>query len=748
MNKTKQQQIDVSTTIRQIEMKMMDTNAFLHSTYEPETYIDKLLNDQCDLALSRGIEHFNVSDFIDILSTIKAKTENQFVTYRKSVDQLQVQCLDEEENHQQTIKVVRHKFNKCIEEFKQIENDVTEISTEVMQAGERLQDLRAEVKRGKQAMEIMELFKKFNTDKQFNPEKYDRPVPKKNFAIIIKKLKTLSKELQNPDTALGKRNIEKFYEYIEKSYLFKFTGFLKEKNIKKMAEIAQFLYYLNGGEMCITEYLENNSFLMDDNDIRGDENRAENDPPVERDKERVENQCFRAFLKKIMDQIQRERRDIEKIFVNKEMVLMKYLEQLFEYRIRGFLQLYLYKGYEEDPNFDWQYLFKYYDSYCYITENFSKNLLALKINGTFLNELIEDMFSEDKEYNYCETEIHYIAGVFKENKEKYNQRKKEIRIDNATKVNSSMLNTFITLDEIKAVINQFYFALKRAQILTIPQNVEYVTTKIMYLGYAWIDDVLVDLSSKMNSLTQKFSGIKESTIQFLTNYFSLIKNIIEVNQYFQQIIETIILPIFKFNFQKFSNYKRKFVKRTTQIEYNISESFKNINDFLVLSMEKMLTYKHEFKCKDENDLTWIMNPFCTPICKNLCSSLTTVVKTIQDNLTGMNKRNFLVYFAHSFHDMYLRVIKKLKITPVSGGLLLMYDVNEIYTTLKNLKFPVSVKPLFDNFNLLFKIFTIPKNNLMLITDALIRDGNFAYVDPNDLLKCRTDFDKNMKVVAY
>ena len=47
-----------------------------------------------------------------------------------------------------------------------------------------------------------------------------------------------------------------------------------------------------------------------------------------------------------------------------------------------------------------------------------------------------------------------------------------IRIDNATKVNSSMLNTFITIDEIKAVINQFYFALKRAQILTIPQNVE------------------------------------------------------------------------------------------------------------------------------------------------------------------------------------------------------------------------------------------------------------------------------------
>ena len=97
---------------------------------------------------------------------------------------------------------------------------------------------------------------------------------------------------------------------------------------------------------------------MDANDIRGDENRAENDPPVDRANEFVENPCFRAFLKKILDQLQKERRDIEKIFVNnKDIVLMKYIEQLFEYRIRGFLQLYLYKGYEVDPNFEWQYLY-------------------------------------------------------------------------------------------------------------------------------------------------------------------------------------------------------------------------------------------------------------------------------------------------------------------------------------------------------------------------------------------------------
>ena len=243
MNQSQQIHHDINEIKRTIDNQLKTTNVFIYSSYEAESYIDNLLNDQCDYALHKGIETFDVNEFIQILSTIKSRTESQFVTYLKSVNKLQGECIKEEEEHQQTMVTVKKKYNKCVEEFKQIENDVTEISTDVMQAGERLQDLRAEVKRGKQAMQILELFKQLNVDKQFDPRKYDKDRPKKNFAIVLKKLKTLSKELHNPDTALGKRNIEKLYEYIEIVYLQKFIDYLKEKNIRGMTEISMFLFY-------------------------------------------------------------------------------------------------------------------------------------------------------------------------------------------------------------------------------------------------------------------------------------------------------------------------------------------------------------------------------------------------------------------------------------------------------------------------------------------------------------------------
>ena len=103
----------------------------------------------------------------------------------------------------------------------------------------------------------------------------------------------------------------------------------------------------------------------------------------------------------------------------------------------------------------------------------------MKISGSFLSELIENLFEEDKEYNYCDTETTYINGLIKENKEKYNHRKKEIKLDSTSKIQLDQLDSLINIDNIKELINQIVFALTRSQVLTLPEFIDSVVSKIM-----------------------------------------------------------------------------------------------------------------------------------------------------------------------------------------------------------------------------------------------------------------------------
>ncbi|EKE37654.1 hypothetical protein ENUP19_0347G0031 [Entamoeba nuttalli] len=731
--------------LKSIEQRLQDTNVFLQSTFEPEIYIDSLLSEQCDYSIEKGIEAFDIDPILQCLNVIKSRIDNQFIAYKRSVEQLQEQCVHEEETHISTVTNAREKFNKALEEFKQTENGVSELSTDIMQAGERLQDLTVEANRGRQASMIIDMFTKFNKDNNFDPRKYTEEYPDIDFVTRIKKLKTLCKELQNPQTTLGIANTEKFYSYIENEYMKKFSTAMTEKNINEMKDYAELLYYLNGGDKCVKEYLKSNAFLYDEIDIRQDEQLAETDQEIDNKVCKINNQCLQAFLKKILNQIQKEKREIEKVFVQKDIVVAKYVQKIFKFRIANFYSVYVYKGYDEDPDFFWKYLFKCYDAYDQITNSFVKSLTSFGINGAFLSDLVERVFEEDKTSNYSETEISYIASVFKQNQDSYNANKKSIKIDNVSKLNMDGFSKIIEPTTIKNVCDQLSFALIRAQSLTLPDSFDYVISKLFTSLTQWLDYVLLDCCERMVYLTQKQPNHPDKSIPFLSSYLTLLDNICKSISLIQVMFEKNLTPCFKYSVQKLNEYNKQFKNKIQSIQSTLSTSIENLCNWLLNCIEKLMNYKNEFKFKDEKDETWVLNPRATSIGIEICKYLNNTIKIVNSKLTGLNKKNFLIRIAHGFHDLFIRTIKKLKITPISGGFVFMYDVSAICDTVRALKFPAVVRPMFENLSLLFKIFCTPKDQVILIANAILGDGGFKYVDPNDLFKCRTDFSKDMKI---
>ncbi|ELP91679.1 exocyst complex component, putative [Entamoeba invadens IP1] len=739
--------------LKEVERRLMDTNIFLQSTFDPEIFVDSLLSDQSDYSIAKGIETFDIDPFLSLLNLSKSRIDNQFLAYKKSVEEFQEQCLLEEQNHVASVTACRKKFDKALTQFKETENGVSELSTEVMQAGERLQDLATEASRGKQASLILEMFRTLNGDKNFDPVMYkkrreeldeDDDDAEVNFVIRVKKLKSLSKELKSPESVLGRKNVETLFEFLERDYLKNFKTAMAEKNLITMKDNAEMLYYLNGGDTCVDEYIESNEFLNDEVAIHKEEALAESDIEINKTVVAINSQVLAAFLKTLLAQIQKEKQRIEKIFVQKDVVLARYVQKIVEVRVTGFLSGYLYKGLDTDPDFNWKYLFLLYDSYTQMSNFFNKTLTSSGMNAVFLSDLVENVFNEDKTSNYNPTETEYIASVFKAHKDKYTAKKKTVKADSSTKVVMSGFGELIDPKEVKLICDQLSFGMVRAQTLSVPEDFDGLTTQLFTYLIQWMDEVLKDVVDKMEYQTSKQSVNPKNVENFLKGYLQLLTNVTTSVRSVQVMFEKSITPCFKYSIQKLQGYTDTFKGRIENLESGISESLSELGKWLVGNCEKILNYKNEFKLKDENDDTWV-TAGCSQICKETCRFIQMIVVAFEKGLTGSNKRNFLVTFANGLHGQFIKIIKKLKITPISGGFLFMYDVSAIVDTVRRLSFPVTVRPMFENLSSLFKIFCIPKSQVLDITTAIMKDGGFMGIDPNEVLKCRTDYSKEMHV---
>ena len=393
-----------------------------------------------------------------------------------------------------------------------------------------------------------------------------------------------------------------------------------------------------------------------------------------------------------------------------------------------------------------EYLYKLYDAMDQSQTFLLKSLINIDgISMKSIDRMIEECFKEDVETHYRVNEMNYIEEIFKINKKEYDVQKKNYKIDKPSKINLEECHKVLDLEVTKQLLKEYTFANQRAKRICFAKDAPEFIQKLNKVCVKWIDDVVLDLSERILTLAQKMPNDPLKSIELLKGFMSLFSNVVNTVDTLQITIQEDVLQQLQFNYELFNQCDEALGSRIDKIERNICRAFETIIEWVATLVDKLMKYKNEFKFKDEMDDSWRNAPQCTLVMKDMCYYITSYIKLFDEHIKGMNHRNFMMLLGHRLFDVLIAGFKELKITPFSGGFLFMYDIRYIYEVVRLASFPTQIKYMFGNMTMLFKIYCIDKDLIPDIVRTIMDDGGFDFIEPNDMLKCRTDFTKAMLV---
>lgn len=382
-----------STTKRRITTLLQDTTVFSKADFYPEAFVEKLLEEECSKCLNTEDGLGTLDGIIEAVCYSEDVMGKLFDTYAQGTDRMEEQCIEDEEKTDVVISKARTKMNKLTATFKSTEESIESVAQEVMQSGQRLLDLREEVTRMREALNVLILFNRMKKDEDFKPSAYDVDPLDVEFVVGIRKLKMICKELFSEDLIWVLQNVGDYHRHLLEVLQKRFEKGFEEKDFNTMQDAEELLYYLNGGSSAVEYYIDNNAYLNDEKDLLADETLANETHEVDYTQCLIHDQRVLSFLKRVIQQIQKEARDIERVFVQKENVMELFVKQVFIVRIQNFLDVYMHEAVETNE----EYLFKCYDAYDQLQTYLTKVLENTGISSKFINEQIGLVFHDDIE---------------------------------------------------------------------------------------------------------------------------------------------------------------------------------------------------------------------------------------------------------------------------------------------------------------------------------------------------------------
>ena len=273
-----------------------------------------------------------------------------------------------------------------------------------------------------------------------------------------------------------------------------------EKNINEMKIKSDLMYHLNGGMAVVDLYIENNDFLNDDNDVVADEKLASQKEQLDMTKLSISNERVTTFYKKMVQQLQREKSNIDKIFIQKDEVTELMLKNIFEYRIQNFLDIYLHESSESTR----EYLYKLYDALEQSHNFLGKSLVNIEgLSNKSIERMIEETFRDDIVTHYRTNERNFVDEIFRTNKKEYDVQKKTFKIDKPSKINLAECHKVLDVEVTKELLREYSFSNQRAKRICLPKDLPGFIKTMFGLCLKWVEDVLVDVSERLLTLSQK-----------------------------------------------------------------------------------------------------------------------------------------------------------------------------------------------------------------------------------------------------
>ncbi|KAI9066419.1 exocyst complex protein [Trametes sanguinea] len=271
-----------------------------------------------------------VDKLIAVRKDVQAKTEQMEKSVRVA-----------ERDYSKKMAELNRGFEAVGQSFSGMETKMNEVGRTAIRIGEQMESVHLQRQRAQAAYDLIDFYGQFAKDDttRIDALKKEGKEGRRKVAVLLRRLATVAKEVDLPNSDKTRENIDRYCEKFEKDMLHLFDRAYRRGDPKMMHHCAQTLLDFNGGASCVQVYVNQHDFFIN----RVAESTAIDDllwetlpdpdaPPP------VSETGLQELFAEIRTTVGQEAQIVQAVFPNPAYVMQVFLQRVFAQSIQHHLE--------------------------------------------------------------------------------------------------------------------------------------------------------------------------------------------------------------------------------------------------------------------------------------------------------------------------------------------------------------------------------------------------------------------------
>ncbi|KAI0346802.1 exocyst complex component Sec10 [Trametopsis cervina] len=285
------------------------------------------------------------------IHTLEAAVD-QLISVRRDVqartEQMEKSVKVSEREYSKKMAELNKGFEAVGQSFSGMETKMNEVGRTAIRVGEELESVHQQRQRAQAAYDLIDFYIQFSRDdtSRLDALKKEGKEGRRQVAVLLRRLGSVAKEVDLPNSEKTRENIDKYCEKFEKDMLHLFDRAYRRGDPKMMHHCAQTLLDFNGGASCVQVYVNQHDFFI--NRVRESDNNANDDlwehlPDPDANMPSTEA-GLSALFQEIRTTVGQEVQIVQAVFPNPPYVMQVFLQRVFAQSIQQQLELLVSRG--------------------------------------------------------------------------------------------------------------------------------------------------------------------------------------------------------------------------------------------------------------------------------------------------------------------------------------------------------------------------------------------------------------------
>ncbi|TEB30100.1 exocyst complex protein [Coprinellus micaceus] len=705
-----------------------------------------------------------VDKLIAIRKDVQTKTEQMEKSVRVA-----------EREYSKKMAALSREFDTVANSFSGMESRMNVVSSTAVRIGDQLETVHIERQRAQAAYDLIDYYNQFSKGDTSNLDtlRKEGRAGRRKVAVILRRLTTVAREVDLPNSDKTRETIDKYCEKFEKEMLNLFDRCYRKGDPKMMHHCAQTLLEFNGGASCVQVYVNQHDFFI--NNVR--ETRAAEDIQLWNALGDPDASPPKTEL------VDTETQIVKAVFPNPPVVMQVFLQRVFAQSIQQYMEQLLHRGAEVSDLGYLRILQLVHIQASLLVEDLKAHELPMasartpyeaaefrrSITGaapvtistpaaisTMLETAMEELFVPYTEgQRYLERESRSLTGLYQSLLAAFGRYHKSQRgkgstmFDRMAQAATAALTRFgllnrdsdratekqneepvreedgvLSVDVAERIMKWHAEAIGRCVELSPTNDVPKSTFALLKvlsetLGQSYVEMALETAQSRLDAIDSK----SEPALHIL----SVVKAVDLICHLWQQYINIALLPLASSSVTT----RREMVQFNTQTINRIESATNNVlqrmADSIVGWLSLQLTKQKKADFKPRNDDISFARVNTEP-CVACCETLEKVRDAAKESLSGKNLEVFLTEIGVAFHSLLLEHLRKFPVSATGGLMLAKYDIKSYQDAITTFGIP-ALQERFEFIRQLGQIFLIQPE----VLKSFITSNYLGRIEPS-LLK--------------